>query len=1724
MEEDDSQDELINKNQAHGKRKRATVWDISDDSDDAEDQSGEEEEDDSVSGEGDDLLDGEDEEDEEDNDEEEEEEEEEEEDGKAAEGAVAGTSADMDGLSSDEDAEKCPICLNSFGSQPVATPESCQHYFCLDCILLWSKNANSCPVDRIVFGSIYLRKCYGGKVQKMIMVEKPVKEGLEEVVNLELEQVTCEVCRGSDREDRLLLCDGCDAGYHMECLAPPLDAVPVEEWFCPRCEANNRNSRVPDEELSDPESLPARARTSSMRSPRSSAAPGPTRAIARTQQSERVRANVNHHRITQARTAQFAPTYMMRSTWLDDTINAVVAGLNTAVYTRDLSWRSVPGRRRKSAKRRRTRKVSSAKGQGGKASTPGVRRRRRKVRRKSRRKLVVKTQATTRSRIAKNLGMARPKSGPSLPSVYRPSEHTLGNMRADIGAASLSVYGDPYDLDPFVDGVEEEEPRAQVTSLLEAKRRGISHSALRSHQPVARPITAGLSRRGGVMPQSSPCVAEATPVPDLLGSILSGQSMLLMDSSAVVINRDGTLKAVQPERPSSLVSPGTSSSSRPSSSLPSFPSPSLPSPSLPSLPSPSPSLPSSSTSHSSPCLPSASQAQPPHSHSAPHSHPPSLGHPRLLPAPPHPHRHGPSASSGHRGADGAHPPSHGHAHHRKSASEARKAPTKAVWEDVSGLPRIPKIKREGSSSAGRDAGNTTSSSNSNGGRVGGSSNSSREGSSGAVARGDGRRSDSGGVPGRGIHSLAGDTGRQQGVDQTRGRHQGHSQRQGAPERAGPSSGFSNSFCPSSSSRSASSQPTASSSSSSSSPLSSAAPSSSSSSSYSSAAVSFRIAASGNSWRSRRLTSAAAAAAVRSRDSVQQDSSGAEDEETRRRQQDRRDKQKLLASRTPPKQEEEEEEVEEEEEEEEDIYDPFNPTVSDSNGSDGEGRHQGSERDPSPPRRAGPVKSEASERRITEMAARRAEEVRRATRGDAGSGGRLIIKREPEELGGGPEPAGSGSPEELTTRETQTVRADVKIKLEPGLAESGGTRAHRAPSSPGRTTATASRLDKTKEPTEARERTGRPPANSAPPGPPQADPATSRPSSGKDHHGDRKIKSEPVDAPCSQSTERAAGHSGLTPKGPGGPSSPGRRSRSNSSEVGGQEGRRGRPSSGQGGRRRGGDMERERRSRRSRSRDRKRPRSSSGSSRSDSSSSRRRKKRRPRAGSRSGSLSSSREPPSTKMDKLVGSRERHADARGDARADGIPDPMDRRRPRSRSKSRSREKEPRRDQRSPPKPSSSSSRDREKAGSKEKRSRPRSRSRSRERRKEAEGSSESGPKASGSATSSSKEARKVKEEKKETSLSCPGEGTDNKGETKKHGAKKESQTSIFEFKRERKDRDLDAGNVAMASKADEDPQLSKDIKTEKPAAGSPSVPPLEREQTTVEMCCQTDVKGILRAEDVKKEPPVRIKEEPCDFWLSEASEAGPQAASPTPPHPPHPPSPTVNPAQTPSSSAVVPGTARSVTAVTCPPQSTAVPAPAEPTPAMVKQEEVERASSSSSDEDFNVDSLLDNLGLLRSEARRGQQGASGPVKQQESEDQQTPAPAPVAVKSKSQGKRVTWNIQEPEGPQPEKSASITLWICRQYLKKLHMQERAIEEVKLAIKPYYQKRDITKDEYKEIVRKAVQKVCHSKSGAINPVKVANLVKAYVDKYKHMRRHQKPGGEADAQNAEDAKDSDSP
>lgn len=62
--------------------------------------------------------------------------------------------------------------------------------------------------------------------------------------------------------------------------------------------------------------------------------------------------------------------------------------------------------------------------------------------------------------------------------------------------------------------------------------------------------------------------------------------------------------------------------------------------------------------------------------------------------------------------------------------------------------------------------------------------------------------------------------------------------------------------------------------------------------------------------------------------------------------------------------------------------------------------------------------------------------------------------------------------------------------------------------------------------------------------------------------------------------------------------------------------------------------------------------------------------------------------------------------------------------------------------------------------------------------------------------------------------------------------------------------------------------------------------------------------------------------------------------------------------------------------------------------------------------------------------------------------------------------------------------------------------------------------------IFKISFSQVCHSKSGEINPVKVGNLVKAYVDKYKHARKHKKGDdlGKAPDSQTEATKTSDSP
>lgn len=40
----------------------------------------------------------------------------------------------------------------------------------------------------------------------------------------------CEICAGADHDDKILLCDECDQGFHIFCLSPPLAQIPATDW------------------------------------------------------------------------------------------------------------------------------------------------------------------------------------------------------------------------------------------------------------------------------------------------------------------------------------------------------------------------------------------------------------------------------------------------------------------------------------------------------------------------------------------------------------------------------------------------------------------------------------------------------------------------------------------------------------------------------------------------------------------------------------------------------------------------------------------------------------------------------------------------------------------------------------------------------------------------------------------------------------------------------------------------------------------------------------------------------------------------------------------------------------------------------------------------------------------------------------------------------------------------------------------------------------------------------------------------------------------------------------------------------------------------------------------------------------------------------------------------------------------------------------------------------
>ena len=61
--------------------------------------------------------------------------------------------------------------------------------------------------------------------------------------------LACEVCHQPDQDDLMLICSGCNKGYHTFCLQPPMTDLPPaqEPWYCEKCSDTQDSLDITDD-------------------------------------------------------------------------------------------------------------------------------------------------------------------------------------------------------------------------------------------------------------------------------------------------------------------------------------------------------------------------------------------------------------------------------------------------------------------------------------------------------------------------------------------------------------------------------------------------------------------------------------------------------------------------------------------------------------------------------------------------------------------------------------------------------------------------------------------------------------------------------------------------------------------------------------------------------------------------------------------------------------------------------------------------------------------------------------------------------------------------------------------------------------------------------------------------------------------------------------------------------------------------------------------------------------------------------------------------------------------------------------------------------------------------------------------------------------------------------------------------------------------------------------
>ena len=149
----------------------------------------------------------------------------------------------------------CPICYE--GINNLANLNKCNHNFCKDCIMIWSKKTNLCPMCKCEFNKIlYYEK---GKQKEYRVKKRKLKDEdyFDENDFIEYgnnESDNCQICKGSHLPDDMLICDSCGFNVcHYTC--DNLNQIPEGDWYCLDCRGsindNNNNINNKDNQSND---------------------------------------------------------------------------------------------------------------------------------------------------------------------------------------------------------------------------------------------------------------------------------------------------------------------------------------------------------------------------------------------------------------------------------------------------------------------------------------------------------------------------------------------------------------------------------------------------------------------------------------------------------------------------------------------------------------------------------------------------------------------------------------------------------------------------------------------------------------------------------------------------------------------------------------------------------------------------------------------------------------------------------------------------------------------------------------------------------------------------------------------------------------------------------------------------------------------------------------------------------------------------------------------------------------------------------------------------------------------------------------------------------------------------------------------------------------------------------------------------------------------------------